>query len=201
MAPSPPNQTQLNSRSARMRIYLLTVAEAWRSLFLLGRGQTKERNLNELTLRVNGQDHKVVIDDPNTPLLYALRDDLRLRGPKFGCGLGQCGACTVLGRRRGGALVRDPGFRCRGAADHDAGRSRQSRPAEPCTSGVHRRTGRTMRILHQWHDHGCDRAVVAFSTSARKRNSRSACSESLPVRQSCAGDRRGAAGGERRAKP
>jgi nicotinate dehydrogenase subunit A len=52
--------------------------------------------LNELTLHVNGQNQKVVIDDPNTPLLYALRDDLRLRGPKFGCGLGQCGACTVL---------------------------------------------------------------------------------------------------------
>jgi len=72
------------------------VADASRSLFLLGRGQTKGRNLNELTLRVNGQGHKVAIDDPNTPLLYALRDDLRLRGPKFGCGLGQCGACTVL---------------------------------------------------------------------------------------------------------
>ena len=52
--------------------------------------------MNELTLRVNGQNHKVAVDDPDTPLLYALRDDLRLRGPKFGCGLGQCGACTVL---------------------------------------------------------------------------------------------------------
>jgi len=52
--------------------------------------------LNELTLGVNGQNHKVSVDDPDTPLLYALRDDLRLRGPKFGCGLGQCGACTVL---------------------------------------------------------------------------------------------------------
>lgn len=79
-----------------MRIHLVTVAETWRSLFLLGCGQTKERSLNELTLHVNGQDHKIVVDDPDTPLLYALRDDLRLRGPKFGCGLGQCGACTVL---------------------------------------------------------------------------------------------------------
>ena len=52
--------------------------------------------MNELTLRLNGHNHKVVVDDPDTPLLYALRDDLRLRGPKFGCGLGQCGACTVL---------------------------------------------------------------------------------------------------------
>jgi nicotinate dehydrogenase subunit A len=52
--------------------------------------------MSELRLRVNGQDHFVAVDDPDTPLLYVLRDDLALRGPKFGCGLGQCGACTVL---------------------------------------------------------------------------------------------------------
>src|SRR5579863_2361327 len=52
--------------------------------------------MSEVSLRVNGQDHKVDVDDPEMPLLYALRDDLRLRGPKFGCGLGQCGACSVL---------------------------------------------------------------------------------------------------------
>jgi nicotinate dehydrogenase subunit A len=50
----------------------------------------------EITLRVNGRSHKVAVDDPNMPLLYALRDDLGLRGPKFGCGLGQCGACCVM---------------------------------------------------------------------------------------------------------
>src|ERR1700724_4616042 len=52
--------------------------------------------MSEVSLRVNGQDHKVDVDDPDMPLLYALSDELRLRGPKFGCGLGQCGACTVL---------------------------------------------------------------------------------------------------------
>jgi nicotinate dehydrogenase subunit A len=52
--------------------------------------------MSELALRVNGQEHKVAVDDADMPLLYALRDDLALRGPKFGCGLGQCGACTVL---------------------------------------------------------------------------------------------------------
>jgi nicotinate dehydrogenase subunit A len=52
--------------------------------------------MSDVTLRVNGEDRNVVIDDPDMPLLYALRDDLALRGPKFGCGLGQCGACAVL---------------------------------------------------------------------------------------------------------
>jgi len=52
--------------------------------------------MTEITLRVNGQEQKVAVDDPNMPLLYALRDDLGLRGPKFGCGLGQCGACCVI---------------------------------------------------------------------------------------------------------
>jgi aerobic-type carbon monoxide dehydrogenase small subunit (CoxS/CutS family) len=47
------------------------------------------------TLRVNGSAHTVDID-PSTPLLYILRNDLGLQGPKFGCGLGQCGACTVI---------------------------------------------------------------------------------------------------------
>jgi nicotinate dehydrogenase subunit A len=48
-----------------------------------------------LTLKVNGKTHSFDVD-PTTPLLYVLSDDLGLRGPKFGCGLGQCGSCTVL---------------------------------------------------------------------------------------------------------
>lgn len=48
-----------------------------------------------VTLRVNGANHTVDID-PSTPLLYILRNDLNLQGPRFGCGLGQCGACTVI---------------------------------------------------------------------------------------------------------
>lgn len=46
-------------------------------------------------LNVNGTPHQVDAD-PDTPLLYVLRDELKLNGAKFGCGLGQCGACTVL---------------------------------------------------------------------------------------------------------
>jgi nicotinate dehydrogenase subunit A len=48
-----------------------------------------------ITLNVNGQDHAVDVD-PATPLLYVLREDLALNGAKYGCGLGQCGACTVV---------------------------------------------------------------------------------------------------------
>lgn len=49
----------------------------------------------ELRLTVNGKKHRVEID-PETPLLYVLRNQLALNGPKYGCGLEQCGACMVL---------------------------------------------------------------------------------------------------------
>lgn len=51
---------------------------------------TISKNLN-----VNGRNVAVTVDDPETPLLYLLRNDLELHGPRFGCGLAQCGACTV----------------------------------------------------------------------------------------------------------
>jgi nicotinate dehydrogenase subunit A len=48
-----------------------------------------------VSLNVNGRTHEIEID-PDTPLLYVLRDNLVLNGAKYGCGLGQCGACTVM---------------------------------------------------------------------------------------------------------
>src|SRR5204863_4488286 len=53
------------------------------------------RRMPNVTIHLNGTPRTVDVD-PSTPLLYVLRDDLRLNGAKFGCGLGQCGACTVM---------------------------------------------------------------------------------------------------------
>jgi nicotinate dehydrogenase subunit A len=60
--------------------------------------------MSTTTLNVNGRPHDIDAD-PSTPLLYVLRDYLQLNGAKFGCGLGQCGACTVI-------VDGDPVFSC-----------------------------------------------------------------------------------------
>ena len=69
-----------------------------------------------VTLRVNGEVRTIETDDPAMPLLYALRDQLELHGPKFGCGLGQCGACTV---HIDGRAVRSCQMPVSQAAGHD----------------------------------------------------------------------------------
>jgi nicotinate dehydrogenase subunit A len=51
--------------------------------------------LKQVTIRVNSKEHTLQVD-PDTPLLFVLNDDLGLHGPRFGCGLAQCGACTVI---------------------------------------------------------------------------------------------------------
>ena len=51
--------------------------------------------MSRIQLKVNGRSHTLDVE-PDTPLLYVLRNDLDLRGPRFGCGLGQCGACKVI---------------------------------------------------------------------------------------------------------
>jgi nicotinate dehydrogenase subunit A len=50
---------------------------------------------NKVSLKVNGHEQTVAVD-PDTPLLFVLNDELGLRGPRFGCGMAQCGACTVM---------------------------------------------------------------------------------------------------------
>ena len=66
--------------------------------------------MSHMTLRVNGKAHTVDVE-PSTPLLYVLRNDLGLQGPRFGCGLGQCGACAVIVN---GAAVRSCVTPCSG---------------------------------------------------------------------------------------
>jgi nicotinate dehydrogenase subunit A len=51
--------------------------------------------MTQLTLTVDGEARTLEVDDPDMPLLYVLRDELQFNNPRFGCGLGQCGACTV----------------------------------------------------------------------------------------------------------
>jgi nicotinate dehydrogenase subunit A len=55
----------------------------------------KEKIVRPISLRVNGQQHDLVVE-PETPLLFVLNDELGLRGPRFGCGMAQCGSCTVI---------------------------------------------------------------------------------------------------------
>jgi nicotinate dehydrogenase subunit A len=62
----------------------------------------QKRFMSEITLKVNGKQHVLTID-PDTPLLFVLNDNLGLRGPRFGCGMAQCGACSVIMR---GQVVR-----------------------------------------------------------------------------------------------
>jgi aerobic-type carbon monoxide dehydrogenase small subunit (CoxS/CutS family) len=81
------------------------------------------------TLTVNGQRHVVDVA-VDTPLLTILRYDLQLNGSKFGCGLSQCGACTV----------------------HLAGQAIRS-CVTPVSASLHRRAGGAARLLHEWRDH------------------------------------------------
>jgi len=57
--------------------------------------QEENKMATTLTLDVNGKSHDLRVDDSQMPLLYALRENLGLHGPRFGCGLAQCGSCTV----------------------------------------------------------------------------------------------------------
>src|SRR5438045_7410756 len=67
--------------------------------FRAGTIRARLARMSTIALKVNGRSHSVDVD-PATPLLYVLSDDLGLNGPKLGCGLGQCGACTVIVRGR-----------------------------------------------------------------------------------------------------
>ena len=130
-------------------------------------------------------------DDTAMPLLYALRDFLALHGPKFGCGLGQCGACTVI---VDGQAVRS----CQMPVSQAAGREittleglGSTVAAASGASRLHRRTGRAMRLLHQRHDHDGDGASDQNAASDRRAGARGFGRKSLPLRQPCPRPARG----------
>ena len=106
------------------------------------------------TLRVNGRTHTVDVE-PTTPLLYVLRNDLDLHGPRFGCGLGQCGACTVLIK---GEAVRScvrPVSAVQGAEITTLEGLGAERHAPPDAAGLDRRAGAAVRLLPERADpHG-----------------------------------------------
>ncbi len=104
-----------------------------------------------IKLTINGQDHQVDAD-PITPLLYVLRNELKLNGAKFGCGLGQCGACTVLLDGQPGVFVPNPDLRAGGARHYDARRFGNAGKARSGAAGLYRRTGGAVRLLHSRHD-------------------------------------------------
>ena len=102
----------------------------------------------KFTLNVNGKDHTIEAE-PDMPLLYALRDDLGMNNPRFGCGLAQCGACTV---HLNGVPVRScvtPMSRREGRQVNHPQRPRHAGEAAPMQHRLHRGTGAAMRLLPQ----------------------------------------------------
>ena len=130
--------------------------------------------MSVLTLKVNGQTHTLDVD-PATPLLYVLSDDLGLRGPKFGCGLGQCGACTVIVKGQAVRSCVTPVKTVQGVGDHHARRPRHDREAAPDSEGVHRRAGRAVRLLPERRDPDRQGFPRQESESQRRRDSAGAC--------------------------
>ena len=120
-----------------------------------------------LKITVNGKAWPVA-SSPDTPLLYVLTNELHLHGPRFGCGLAQCGSCSVLADDKEIRSCVTPVATVADRADHDtrgpAGLVRaQERPqgnsgAASAAAGVHRRAGSPLRLLLQRHDHQRRRA-------------------------------------------
>ena len=103
-------------------------------------------------ININGHTREVDAD-PATPLLYVLRNDLELNGAKFGCGLGQCGACTVLVDGEAGVLLPAAGGGAGRPRRHHGGRPRHAGRTGTAAARVHRGAGGAVRLLHCRHDH------------------------------------------------
>ena len=114
--------------------------------------------MREITLRVNGETHTLDVD-PSTPLLYVLRNDLGLRGPRFGCGLGQCGTCTVLLNGRAIRSCNRPVSRSAGEITTLEGLP-EGGELHPVQAGLDRRAGAAVRVLSERPDPHRSRAAA-----------------------------------------
>ena len=120
-----------------------------------------------MTLKVNGHDHKIDAD-PDTPLLYVLRDEIKLNAAKFGCGLGQCGACTVIVDGKAVFSCVTPLLLLEGkqVTTLEGLGTIDSAGADPAR--LHGRAGGAMRLLHRRHDDaGAGAAAEEFQADRR----------------------------------
>ncbi len=129
--------------------------------------------------------------DPDTPLLYVLRDDLELNAAKFGCGLGQCGSCTVIVDGKAVLSCVDAAAAAGGQAGDDAGRARHRGRAGADPACLHGGAGGAMRLLHRRNDDaGAGAACMQQSEADRCADPRRAASRifavAVPICASCA---------------
>ena len=137
-------------------------------------------------INVNGKTVSITIDDPDMPLLYALRGNLGLHGPRFGCGLGQCGACTVhvdgiairscqtplSSLNPGAKVITLEGLGTPGNL-HPVQKTFIEEQAVQCGYCIN---GMIMEAA----------ALLAVNRSQARRTSKSACQQSLSLRNACA---------------
>ena len=134
-----------------------------------------------VSLKVNGAVHSVPAE-PDTPLLYVLRNDLGLNAAKFGCGLGQCGACTVL---VDGAPVRSCVTPIGALAQSEIttleGLGTLERP-HPLQAAFIAGAGGAVRLLHRRHHHVRQSAARPHPAAERGGGPAGTCRQSVPLR-------------------
>ena len=142
-----------------------------------------------MTLKVNGHDHQIDAD-PDTPLLYVLRDDLKLNAAKFGCGLGQCGACTVIVDGKAVLSCVTPLLLLEGkqVTTLEGLGTIEAPGADPAR--LHGRAGGAMRLLHCRNDDAGAGVAAEESQADRRadqgRTGAAICAAAAPICASCA---------------
>jgi hypothetical protein len=143
-----------------------------------------------MQLTVNGQRHDIDVE-PDMPLLWVLRDVLGITGPKYGCGMAQCGACTV---HVGGAAVRACVLPVAAVAGEVTTIEGLGRPdaLHPVQAAWDRAAGRAVRLLPVGADHGRGGAAGRHARAERRRDRRRAGRQPVPLRELPAHPRGGA---------